>query len=56
MKVTLVVIGILAAIASPTFAQGKGSTGKSGVVVNPGSGQGTVSTPKPANPMPPGKN
>ncbi len=55
MKRTVVVIGVLAALATPALAQGKGSTGKSGVVVSPGSGQGTVATPKPANPTPPGK-
>ena len=55
MKRTVVVIGVLAALATAALAQGKGSTGKSGVVISPGSGQGTVPTPKPANPTPPGK-
>ena len=50
---------VLGAIHRPEgfvqVAGGKGLTGKSGVVVSPGSGQGTVATPKPANPTPPGK-
>lgn len=46
---------VLALLSSPVLAQGKGSTGKSGVVVSPDSGQGTVTTPKSANPMPAGK-
>ena len=46
---------VLALLSSPVLAQGKGSTGKSGVVVSPDSGQGTVTTPKLANPMPAGE-
>jgi hypothetical protein len=55
MKKGLIVVGLLAALAAPAFAGGKGMTGKSGVVLSPGSGQGTVTTPKPANPTPPGQ-
>jgi hypothetical protein len=55
MKIATAIGVVLALLSSPVLAQGKGSTGKSGVVVSPDSGQGTVTTPKSANPMPAGK-
>lgn len=55
MKVATAIAVIFALLSSPVLAQGKGTTGKSGVVVSPGSGQGTVTTPRPADPSPPGK-
>ena len=53
MRIALAAIGIFAVLATPAFAQGKGSTGTSGVAVAPSSGQDTVTTPRPASPLPP---
>lgn len=40
MKIATAIGVVLALLSSPVLAQGKGSTGKSGVVVSPDSGQG----------------
>lgn len=40
MKIATAIGVVLALLSSPVLAQGKGSTGKSRVVVSPDSGQG----------------